>query len=166
MGWTLIDSQVLSSSQASVTFSSIPQTYKTLKLVVSARGDNANVFTSVNLTFNGSSATAYSYRILQGSGSAASSAAASSQTSGYAANATGSTATTSTFASIEYTFPNYASSVNKPYSIDGVTENNGTTAYQDLDAGLWSNTSAITSLTLIATNNFVSGSTFTLYGLS
>lgn len=166
MPMTLISRTTLTTTAASVTFNNIPQTFQTLKLVVSARGDNANVFTSMNIKFNASSVAAYSYRVLQGNGSAVSSSNAASQTSGYAANATGTTATASTFATIEYSIPNYTSSTNKPYSTDAATENNGSTAYQDLNAGLWSNTSAITSIELIAVNNFVANSTFSLYGVS
>ena len=51
-------------------------------------------------------------------------------------------------------------------SADGVMENNATEAYQNLVAGLWSNTSAITSLTLAkSTGNFVQYSSASLYGI-
>ena len=77
--------------------------------------------------------------------------------------------TANTFANNEFTFPNYTSTtVNKPVSADLVTENNATTALQMLEAGLWSSTAAITSLDLVCggSASFVSGSTFTLYGLA
>jgi hypothetical protein len=62
--------------------------------------------------------------------------------------------------------PNYASSNYKSFSIDSVTENNGTVAYQIMHAGVWSNTAAITSLTITAAGgNLAQYSTATLYGV-
>jgi hypothetical protein len=51
---------------------------------------------------------------------------------------------------------------------DAVTENNGTTAFAKLSAGLWSDSAAITSVKLISQtgNNFVQYSTAYLYGIS
>lgn len=169
MGWTLIQHTALTSSAASVTLGSggtIPQTYKTLKLVVSSRDSNAGqVYGNLLIRFNGS-ATTYSGRLLQGNGAAASSS--TNSTTEIESLSTGATATASTFASGELTIPNYTGSTNKAASLDVVTETNGTTAYQRLNAVLWSNTAAITSIDLLptASTNFQSGSTFTLYGLS
>jgi len=167
MSWTKIEEVTLSSSQASVTLGNggtIPQGYKTLKLIVSARSDASAVGVNMQLRPNGSTAN-LSDRYLDGNGATA--ASGSEATVLWCGNATAATATANTFANDEITIPNYAGSTNKPVSIDSVTENNATTAYQDLIAGLWSNTAAITSLTVVsASGSFVSGSTFTLYGLN
>ena len=49
----------------------------------------------------------------------------------------------------------------------GMTENNATTAYIANYANLWQTSSAITSISLQVTGqNFVSGSSFYLYGIS
>lgn len=163
MPMTLISRQTLTGTAASVTFSSIPQTYKTLKLVISGRTSTSATIEAVRIRPNGSSANG-SERYVYGNGSSA--------VSGSDANvntaATASTATASTFANTEITIPNYAGSSNKPFSVDVVTENNATEAYQLLRAGLWSNSAAITSLELVpaSSSNFVSGSTFSLYGIS
>jgi hypothetical protein len=67
---------------------------------------------------------------------------------------------------MEIYFPNYASATNKSFSIDSVTENNATLANQFLTAGLWSNTAAITSITLLAASgNLAYYSTASLYGI-
>lgn len=163
MSWTLIESQTLGASAASVTLGSggtIPQTYKTLVLIVSARVDNANCV--VGIKPNGSAAN-MTGQILQGSGSAVS---ATSDT--YARQvASGSGDTASTFGSATWIFPNYSSSANKAISGDSVSENNATAAYQRMTASRWADTAAITSLVIVdySTGNLVSGSTFTLYGL-
>lgn len=164
MSWTLLESQILSGSQASITLGSggtLNQGYKTLKVVVSARTLGGTVGDIVTITFNGSS-TSFTTRLLYGTGSAAASA---NYTTGYFGNVDGNTATASTFGSAELTIPNYAGSTNKPYSIDGVHENNAAAAQQEMWAGLWSNTAAITSIALAGTGNFVTGSSFYLYGL-
>ena len=169
MSWTLIEHQALSSSAASVTLGSggtIPQSFKTLKLVVSARSsDTGNIYKNISVTINGSS-TGYSERIVYGTGSATGSNNTAATNLSFMAYAVSSSATASTFANAEITFPNYATSSNKAVSGDSVTENNATDGgLQSLAAGLWSNSAAITSIVLATTGNFVSGSTFSLYGL-
>lgn len=160
MGYTLIASQVLSASAASVTFSSIPQTYKSLKLIVSARNDNTTSYATI--TFN-SSSTSYSGRYLLGNGASASSGTVSANNAG---DVDVSTNTASTFGSLSIDIPNYSGSTNKAFSIDVVTETNGATAYQEMWANLWSNTSAISSIVLASATNFVAGSSFYLYGIA
>lgn len=151
---------------SSVTFSGIPQTgYTDLVVKFAARGDAGAISRSVYLTFNGS-ATSYSSRYLQGDGSAASSGTGGS-TNIYAGECTASTATASTFANQELYIPNYASSNFKSVSVDSVAETNATTQYMGLQAGLWSNTAAITSIGLApGTGNFAQYSTFYLYGVA
>ena len=149
---------------SSVTFSGIPQTgYTDLVLKISARGDAGAISRSLGLTFNGSS-TGYSNRFLQGDGSSASSG---NGTSIYLGECTAATATANTFGNQEVYIPNYTSSSNKSLSVDAVAETNATTQYMSLVADLWANSAAITSMTIvIATGNFVQGSTFYLYGVA
>jgi hypothetical protein len=151
---------------SSVTFSGIPQTgYTDLVVKWSARGDAGSISRSVGLTFNGST-TSYSSQYLQGDGSAAS-AGTGGSTNIYAGECTAFNATASTFANQELYIPNYASSNNKSVSVDSVSETNATTIYSSLTAGLWSNSSAITSIGLAPqTGNFIQGSTFYLYGVA
>jgi len=162
--YTLISSNVLSSSAASVTFSSIPATYTDLVLRVSARGDNTGLL--LEMTLNSATST-YSNTLLLGDGATASSTRNTGQAylrAGYV-NPSGSTA--STFSSGEIYIPNYTSTTDKAMSSLGMTENNATTAYIANYANLWQTSSAITSISLQVTGqNFVSGSSFYLYGIS
>lgn len=151
---------------ASVTFSSIPSTYTDLQIVASARGTNTAAYQYALITFN-SSTSGYSYKILEGNGAAGSSFGSASDTSLQANIGTGSTATASVFGNFSLYIPNYAGSSNKSASVDTVGENNATTAYMALEAGLLANTAAITSITLTgSTFPFVQYSTFYLYGIS
>lgn len=165
MGWQLIESQSLQASAASVTFSSIPQTYKSLMLLWSARSARTVVNTDdMVVGFNGVN-TNLSGRYLWGTGSAA---ASGTDTQVLVGEYPTSTATALTFANCCICIPNYASTtINKAFSADTVGENNGTLAYTTLAAGLWSSTAAITSITLKtgSASSMDFGSTFQLYGL-
>lgn len=145
---------------ATIEFTSIPSTYTDLKIVMSLRSNSADLDTLIS--FNGSS-TSFTAKRLYGSGSAA----ASDSTSRSAGLLDMSTYTASTFANNEIYIPNYTGSTNKSFSVDSVTENNATAAYSLLNAGLWSNTAAITSITVAPSlGSFVQYSTASLYGIS
>ena len=160
----LIASYTATGSVSSIDFTSIPSTYTDLCIVASVRTDAAVVGKTLEITFNNSTSNRTSRR-LSGSGSAASS---SSFTNLYAGVMPGSSATASTFGNNLIYIPNYAGATNKSYSADGVSENNATEAYAQLYAGLWSDTTAISSIQLFAatSGNFVEHSTAYLYGVS
>ena len=165
---TLISSQTFASSATSATFSSIPQTYTDLKIVVSARTDNSLTFNSSTMTFNGSS-TGYSERNLYGNSTGTVSANNTNNYLEYIWTNGGNT-TASTFGNLEIYIPNYTSSNYKSASFDMVFENNSTStngAIAGFQAGLWTNTAAITSLAITSGGgtNFVQYSTFYLYGI-
>ena len=168
--YTLISSNVLSSSAASVTFSAIPATYTDLVLRVSARSDNGSVSDGLNMTFNGVGGTSYSRTMLRGNGTDATSNITSSTSSFQSApnGLVGNNATSNTFGSIEIYIPSYVVSQNKPISYFGAGEENATTAFMGVYAGLFSNTSAIASIVCSPVNgsNLLSGSSFYLYGIS
>lgn len=153
--------EVGSAGSSSIDFTSIPQGYTDLCLKLSGRGSRAAVFDYYQIKFNTSTAS-FSGRYLYANGSTA----ASGTETNYAGTVSSATATASTFGNTEIYIPNYAGSTNKSYSVDSVTENNATTSEMALYAGLWSNTSAINQVTIIAANgNLVANSTFTLYGI-
>ena len=166
---TLISSQTLGGTTASVTFSSIPSTYNDLKLVVSARGDAAAYPVAINLKLNSDTATNYSYTNLLGNSSAASSTRASSQTVDAIPNVDGASATASTFGSWEIYIPNYNSTGSKPFfGIDVVETNDATAAHAEIQANahLYRGASGISSITLTpSSGNFVQYSDFYLYGI-
>ena len=156
----------LGSAAATISFTSIPGTYTDLLIMGSLRNSAADTNTDTVLTFNSNTAN-YSARRLAGNGSSASSDTQGA-TNGYyfALTGEGTNWTASTFSNGSIYIPNYTSSNNKSISTDAVAENNGTAASAQLAAGLWSNSAAITSITLTSGNgNFVQYSTATLYGI-
>lgn len=163
--YELISEQVLTSDQSSVTFSNIPQGYDDLILLTSARL-NASGFPAMLMRFNSDSGNKYSYRILEGSGSSVTSTSTSPASSMIVTNLGGTNTTANTFNNSEIYIPSYTSNINKSISSTTVLENNSTTAYIDIISGLWSDTSAITSIQLFpSTASFTSNSSFYLYGI-
>lgn len=163
--YTLISSNVLTGSAASVTFSSIPSTYTDLVLRMSIRDTQASVDTAYNIKINGAT-TSQSGTSLYGTGSAAASAR---QTSGPVDfnRESGASATANTFGSIELYIPSYTASQNKPIGNFGAAETNATAVQMGVNAALWSNTAAITSLEILSSyaTNWAAGSSFYLYGI-
>jgi hypothetical protein len=159
----LIAHQELTSAASSITFSSIPQTFTDLYLLFSARGNASFVNGTVLLNPNGSTANATA-RTLLGDGSGVGSGTASRIVS---RDMPQNNATANTFGNGSFYIPNYTSASNKSISSDAVSENNSTTAIQGIVANLWSNTAAITSLTVASeSGSFVANSSFTLYGIT
>lgn len=160
-----IQTYTLTSTASSVTFSNIPQNYTDLKVVVSARSDTSRASNGFlfDVRPNGSSSN-MTRKSVYGDGSTV---ASSSGTEGYNMALNPSDYTASTFSNTELYITNYTSSNYKSMSTDTVAENNATTTLTLLGVMLWSSTSAITSLVFTPfAGNFVSGSTFTLYGIS
>jgi len=155
-----------SGGAASIAFSSIPQTYTDLKIVISARSSVAGPQERILISFNGSTAD-FTLRYLGNAAGSAVSYTRADFGDNMVAYMGGGGSTASTFNNCEIYIPNYTSSNNKSLSIDNVMENNSTTVYFGMEAGLWSNTAAITSLTLsAASGTFVQYSTATLYGVT
>lgn len=152
-----------SGGASSISFSSIPSTYTDLCLKVSLRSDASRINEDLLVSFNGSTSSR-SWKFLEGNGSSVSSA---SGTDGRFSTFNANTSTSNTFGSAELYIPNYAGSNYKSVSIDTVTENNATSAYAEIEAALWSNTAAITSIamTLAFGTVFMQYSTATLYGI-
>jgi hypothetical protein len=166
--YVLLEKVVVPAAGASsVTFANIPQTgYTDLVVVSSARSaTGSGNWDGVYVSFNGTSVTTnHSARRLYGF----SSTAASDSSLPYAGIIPSNGTTANTFGSASMYIPNYAGNTNKSISVDASTENNSVNAINFLTAGLWSNTAAITSITLTAesTSNFMANSTFYLYGIA
>jgi hypothetical protein len=155
-----------SGGAASVSFSNIPQTYTDLKVVYSARTTRSSVGSYCYISFNGS-ASNFSGILLGGYGTGVTSA---SQAQGAGVN-TDANATANNYNNTDIYIPNYTSTtIAKSFSTDSVSEDNSSTGFDYLFAGLWNpgTQAAITSLTLTPESGgaLVQYSTFYLYGIS
>jgi hypothetical protein len=163
----LISTTVLASATSSVTFSSIPQTYKHLMIRYSARSDNSGGTSRVaSLRFNGDTAGNYADHRFGNNGTTVTSVTNTSQTAVPAGYMTGSTATANVFGAgvidiLDYT----ATTKNKTVrSLNGysVSSNN----FVHLMSGVWANTAAITSITFADIGyNLAAGTRVSLYGI-
>jgi hypothetical protein len=164
--YTLIEAKTLSSSSsASITFSSIPQTYTDLLLKISAKSTATRTASGANIEFNGSSSNFSGIRVY-----ADGSTTGAYSSGNFAVAVVGTqTAANNTFCNGDIYITNYTNGNYKSYYADNVTENSAADAIQDFVAGLWSNTAAITSITIKTdtpgSEYLASGSTFYLYGI-
>lgn len=157
--YTPIATTTLGSSQASYTFTSIPNTFTDLVLVCALATDNPS---SINLNVgNGSvdTGTNFSWTYLYGNGSSASSSRGSSDSRIFAmATSTGGSQST-----LIVHLQNYANTSTYKTTISRGNETSwGTIA----TVGLWRNTAAINQIRILANgNNLNAGTTLTLYGI-
>lgn len=153
--YTALATLTLSSSASSVTFSSIPATYRDLVLVISG---TTTTDKDIWARFNGDTGTNYSGVRMLGNGS---STVSDSQTGQTFADLGGMTTTQSD--AIVNIMDYSATDKHKTT----VHRNNKGAAYTLARANRWASTSAITSVAVIAsTGLFGSGSTFSLYGIA
>jgi hypothetical protein len=167
--YTLISSNVLASSAASVTFSAIPATFTDLVLRCSTRM-TTGTFGEFSVRFNSDSSALYSVTYLYTGGGTPSSYNQSSITDlNGILNTEGTSQTANTFSNNELYIPNYTASQSKPVSASNVAENNASAAYIQVNAGLYRSNTAISSITILDNINgrdFAATSSFYLYGIS
>lgn len=151
--YTLISSQTVGTSSASVTFSSIPQTYTDLVAIVTPT-QGGDLWFQLNADTSGA-ATTYSSTWLYGS-------------------TPGSTRDSNTFK----IYMNWSSNAGNYLGIIQFLDYANTTTYKtalvrngmngasvDAGVGLWRNTAAINTITFKGTNNYGVGSIIKLYGI-
>ena len=157
----LIEAKTLATTTASVTFSSIPQTFTDLLVLVSARGD-AGGQRDCYISFNGSTSN-FSNKVLDMSNNIVSSGTPARNIGAVS----GTTTTANIFSNAAVYIPNYTGSTYKSFSGDFVAENNAqSTNVILLSAQLWSDTAAITSIGFAPSGgSFIQYSTFYLYGI-
>jgi hypothetical protein len=160
-----------SGGSASIDFTSIPQTYTDLKIVLSARDNRTSAVNDfARLAFNSDTTNGnYTGILLYADGSAINSYTFTSAAAyRYGGEINGPSSTANCFSNNEIYIPNYRSSNNKSYSSENVVEMNSTTGLGTMAAGLWSNTAAITSISLTPANGtlFLEYTSATLYGVA
>ena len=157
---------VTTSGVKTLTFSSIPSTYKALQVRMMALSVTAGA--GAYIQFNGDTASNYATHFLSGNGTAVSAGGYATQPSiTFSGNGPGAPTSTYPYVGI-VDIQDYAStSKNKTVRAFTGADNNGATIQHevDLSSGLWISTAAISSLTITADYNWSAGSTFALYGV-
>jgi len=167
----IIQSTTLTGTQQYVTFSAIPNTYKHLKLMFTGRSDgNPDWFL---MSFNGdNTGSNYSSRLMYADRNAGSCSTGtqtpSEQPLTGVVNKTGSLA--NSFSDAEVMIYNYAvSGIIKVFSATSGQNNNADPARQAFWENRWNDSVPITSIRVgcqtASSNNFVTGTTITLYGM-
>jgi len=150
--------------QTSIAFTSIPSTYTDLSLSFSLRGSQiGGGRDQLNIALNGSSSN-FSGTAVYGEDGGTGSGAYTTRIAYFCGDGN----TANTFGSGNLYIPNYAGSGYKSISTNSVTENNSSATYDLwMYSTLWSNTAAITSITLTPNNgpNFMQYSSAYLYGV-
>lgn len=155
-----------SGGASSITFSSIPSTYKHLQIRSIARDGSGGgtLDAGGNLIFNSDTGSNYSWHALYGQGTSATAAAtASTNRILYLSAQSGATANVFTAGItdvLDYTNTNKYKTTRQ---LTGEDLNGSGGIY--LVSGLWMNSAAITSITITPTNPYAQYSSFALYGI-
>lgn len=151
------------SSSSTISFSSIPQTYTDLCVYFSGRSLESDWATSLRCYFNDDT-TGWTVCECRALGGTHAGYYVSYAQNGYV---NGSQSSTDVFGTSIIYISNYTSSAYKSRWADSVAPNNSTTNQATtFSAGIWSNTAAVTKVTLYSTlGNWVSNTTATIYGI-
>lgn len=168
---SIATSTVGSGGSASITFSSIPSTYKHLQIRILGRTNRTSYSSDyIKLVANSDTGANYANHQLVGTGSSASAAATTGNTSAFIQRFSGNAIAANTFGVGVIDILDYAnSSKNKTIrNLGGLEENNVAGVGEvGLYSSLWLNTSAISSITLSSGGGTLLSeySSFALYGI-
>lgn len=160
----LIQSLTSLDGQSSADFTSIPQTYTDLYILVCARGNGYNG-TDLNIKFNGSSSGYGGRLVWKDGGTTSITSAALGSTSGYMAVIPGAQAGTNAYGTAKGYISSYTSGTSKRMSTEFTTERMGADTWIGFGEVTSSVSGAITSISLIPSANFLGSSTAYLYGI-
>ena len=157
-----IATTTLGSAATDITFSSIPATYTDLRISFVVNGVSSQA--AAGIRFNSDTANNYSYTHIYGTGTAAGSSRGTNSNRIYLSAFGG--VPTSSPAFYEVDIFSYAGSTFKTV-LDGASIDANGSGVVERVVGLWRNTAAITSITLLidGTTTLNAGSTATLYGI-
>jgi hypothetical protein len=153
---------------STINFTSIPQGYTDLRLVVSARSAYSSTKTDgLSVAFNGST-SGFITTYLYGYGT---NYISNSSYTNYFGEVPSSTTTANSFSNTTVYLSGYTSNTYKAFSCNAVAEAATSTAQDStlmISSGSWSNTAAINQITLSlsSASNFLQYSVATLYGIS
>lgn len=152
-------------SSANIVFSSIPATYTHLQIRAINRDTLGGTGTSLfYVRFNGDTGSNYVRHRLWGNGTSASSSGAVSQSFIEIFGSSFYSGSTNVGASIIDVLDYASTTKNKTTRNFSGNDNNGS-GFVNISSGLWLNTAAITSITLVPEQGFGTATQFALYGI-
>jgi hypothetical protein len=155
-----------SGGQATVSFTSIPATYKHLQIRCISRGTIAATFTNVNLRFNSDSSSIYRTHWLDGNGTSALGEDSGASPEIYFGVGVGANANANVFGASVCDILDYASTNKFKVTRSLAGEDNNGNGFLGLISGLWRSTAAVTQIDITPNSgNFVQYSSFALYGI-
>jgi hypothetical protein len=166
--FTKISSQVITTGGVTgvINFTSIPQTYTDLKLVMSTRTSTASAVDNGYIQINAQGSTTGSWTRMYSTGTSVASDRSSNGSNAGPLVSTGGGSTAAVFASAEIYIPSYTSSSFKVFSSQAFQETNASGAYIYVNAGVIRDTNPVTTLSVNAYSFPLDvGSSFTLYGI-
>jgi len=165
---TLLSEIIAPGTSGTVTFSSIPTTYRDLKMLIRARGDAAATTVVLNITFNGDTGANYDYERLTGNNTAASANNSLAQTSLAAESIVAGSAPVGLADFLEIYIANYRDTNFQKAGYATASLKVGTSAgnlTNDKKSFFWRSTAAINSITVaLSSGNFAANSVISLYG--
>ena len=165
----LIEEYIGNGTTGTHTFSSIPGTYRALKLVWQARSSVSALTEALSLRFNADTGSNYDRQVLQAGATSVQGTETFAASSAGIGPITGATAPTNQTGSGRIEIPNYAGTTffKRGTGVASVCFGTATGSMQVQENGIqWRSTAAISSLTaFLASGNFVTGSKLQLYGV-
>jgi len=162
-----IQTVTTSASQTTVSFTSIPSTYKHLQLRIHARSNRTSGDSIAVLRFNSDSGTNYNNHRLYGNGATVNADGNTNESRVLALTINDLGAATASSSPYIVDIHDYASTTkNKTVKSIGGKDNNNSDGYIFLQSGAWRNTAAITTIELVEViSTFNNGSVISLYGI-
>jgi hypothetical protein len=157
--YTPLATVTLGSDAATVTFSSIPATYRDLILVINGKTTRSGTENDIRVTFNSDTGSNYSYVTMGGNGSSALSYQSGSIAYIPVPNAGTSATAISILQIMDY------SATDKHKTV--IAKGDSAAWFASATAGRWASTTALTSISFISsvTGNIATGTTASLYGV-
>jgi hypothetical protein len=169
--WTLISTQTLNASAASIDIQNIPGTFNHLFLVIIARGDGAVLEANILIRFNSDAGGNYDAEDVFSNNAIAGGAGVNAGTAARVGNAISALGTSPGFGQAQTMFPFYSQTTALKGWItqSGRMSTVGDASRYTIDQwqGQWRSSAAINRLTLtLSTGNYVAGTAYTLHGIT
>jgi hypothetical protein len=157
---------ITSTDQSLIVFSSIPSTYRSLQIRGIARNSGSGATTdNFYMQFNGDTGNNYTTHWLEGNGSSPTSSSVSPWTLQLIGQMPAAGSAANVFAATIIDIEDYSSTTKNTTVRYFTGEDQNGSGKIFIGSSSWMNTNAISTITIRCSNNFTTGSTFSLYGI-